>query len=200
MTASLLRSRPMATKTVMVTKRATQPAPYYKARSATTTPISRECSNFPDLIARQHRKRPRVTFGSTVTVRKSTLSCSSYLGNPADSTWYTGADYTAFRLECAVTLKFIHRAFSRLQNGKLTKKQRLDPAKFTARGLEDVLTPVIKQRLHSQKLRHRRCVLTEHHIQRSHDTVDLNHLASVSEIMSSQSRRTALERGQSIDY
>ena len=140
-------------------------------------------------------KRPRVNFSANVATRHFTANTDDL-----QESWYTGNDYARFEDDCSNTISAIRTAFSRRQKGNNKAEYRLDPKEFTAKGLEDLLSMELKRHRGFLKGRHHHHVLMEHQMQRSHGIVDMDQLAAVSQMFSSENSHIALERGNTKDY
>lgn len=149
------------------------------------------------IAASGKRRRPtsRVHFSPQVSV---TNLISAHDDNDRQASWYTGCDYAGFEQDCAQTITAIRQAFTQRQKG--LSGYRLDPKEFTAKGLEDLLSLELKRHRGFLKGRHHHHVLMEQAMQRSHGIVDMDQLASVSQMFSSENSQIARERGCTKDY
>ena len=144
-----------------------------------------------DSTKENRRSAKRVRFLSSSNSKVTNhVPCTS---EDAQNSWYNEIDYDAFQSDCRTTVTaFVLARVRKLQGDQ---KYHLDGSKFTARGLEDVLT---KERAVSRDYRkrlHAHHVLKQQYLQRCEGLDSPDWIKSISEKYSAASCGSAFQRG-----
>lgn len=107
--------------------------------------------------------------------------------------WYTDTDYETFQSDCRTTVTAFVMARERKEKGE--KRYHLDGSKFTARGLEDMLTKESSELRGYRKRLHAHHVLKQQYLQRCEGLDSPDWIKSVSEKYSAASCESARQRG-----
>jgi len=107
--------------------------------------------------------------------------------------WYSDGDYETFQSDCRITVTAFVMARTRKEKGE--KRYHLDGSKFTARGLEDLLTKESSELRDYRKRLHAHHVLKQQYLQRCEGLVSPDWIKSVSEKYSADSCESARLRG-----
>ena len=114
------------------------------------------------------------------------------------NSWYSDAEYEAFQNDCRRTVAAFTLAKARKDLGE--PKHCLDGSRFTARGLEDVLTQANTEQRDYRKRLHAHHVLKQQYLQRCEGVTCPEWLQAVSARYSKASLDCALERGRRMNY
>jgi hypothetical protein len=138
---------------------------------------------------RRSAQRVRFTSSSNILVTNR-FPCAS---EDAQNSWYNESDYDAFQSDCLTTVTAFVMARARKLQGD--QKYHLDGSKFTARGLEDVLTKERSESRDYRKRLHAHHVLKQQYLQRCEGLDSPDWIKSISEKYSAVSCGSAFQRG-----
>lgn len=158
----------------------------------------------PDCTIEPQRKRCRHNRKVRFSPQVDTILPASNSDEGEDivrAQWYSRSSYKEFEQECSRTIVTIHHKVNTVSSNNANEQQRRrvvvgsTSEHYTARGLEDLLSPERQRNRAFLKERHRHHVLMEQSIQRSHyGLVDPDHLAWVSQTYSWESSLVAQKR------